>query len=382
MRQTPWQRWLAPVSVCVWNMAQHQRAMSVLHVIGSTAFAGTERHVLGLASELQRLGCSAAIACPSSARTLTQQARKEAVAVRSWRSALRLRVDVVHVHDGRSMLFGVLLAGRGRAALVRTQHFVQPASALRKGMTGWLSLQAHRLFNRRLDGYIAVSDAALRAASARNDVVSARTAVVPPGITLPPDELMATAREERARVEHPTVVSAGRLEPERHFHVLIEAIPLVRARHPGVQCVIAGAGSAEAELKMLAARLAVDQSITWTGWLPELSALFRNGHIYVNTWPLEGFGMATAEAMSFAMPVVAIASGASAEVVDPGSTGLLVPPENPSALAAAITDLLDDPSRATTMGIEGRTRAKRSYSIQHTAAAVLNFYTAVAREVA
>jgi glycosyltransferase involved in cell wall biosynthesis len=88
--------------------------------------------------------------------------------------------------------------------------------------------------------------------------------------------------------------------------------------------------------------------------------------------------MATAEAMAFALPVIAVRSGASTELVEDGMTGRLVAPEDPQALAAVMSELIEDRSRAAMMGEHGRERAE-NYSIDRTAAATLKFYRGLER---
>lgn len=346
----------------------------VMHVLTTTAFAGTERHVLGLVRELRKLGCDAFLVCPRSATDLMREARHEDVPTYSLMSSVCLRPSVVHVHDGRSAMLGWLLASMIGVTLVRSQHFVHPASAVRDSLNGTISRAIHRVINRRVDGYVAVSQAAMAAALARGDLAHAKAAVIASGIRLPTQNLVERARVERKRLAAPVVASAGRLERERRFDVLLRAIPEVHERQPECRFVIAGAGSAEGELKALAEELSVDHAIEWTGWLPCIDPMLMRSNVYVNTWPWEGFGMAMAEAMTFELPVIAVRSGASMEVVEDRVTGLLVPPGKPSSLAAAILELLEDRSRSAGMGERGRLRAEGSYSIQRTAGCIHSFY--------
>ena len=76
----------------------------------------------------------------------------------------------------------------------------------------------------------------------------------------------------------------------------------------------------------------------------------------------EGFGYANAEAMALGKPVVTTNQGGASEVVKDGVTGLLVPPKDPRALAAAIVDLLRNPDKARAFGEEGRQRVKESFT--------------------
>jgi glycosyltransferase involved in cell wall biosynthesis len=296
--------------------------------------------------------------------------------VSSWR---RTAPDVVHAHKGRSAVLGAGLAAVNGAAFVRTQHFVRPASIERAGWRGRASRAMHRLLNSRLDGYVCVSQAVAEAARARRDAVGTPTAVIPSGVELPRTEEVQRFIASRSADPRSIVVSAGRLEPERRLDVLLDAVAQVRDAIPGCWFVIAGSGSAEEDLKAQARRLGIEDVVQWTGWLPEIRPLLAGSHVYVNTWPWEGFGMATAEAMGAALPVVAVNSGASPELIVSGVTGLLVPPADSGALAAAICEVLTDRERMRVMGAAGRERALAHYSMPATAESMLEFYRGLPR---
>lgn len=359
--------------------------MRVLHLVTSDAYAGLERHVLQLARELRHLGCEAEIACPRSADLLRADARATGVPLhprsgdqrRLWlggvaREMRRCPPDILHVHDGRSAIAALGFAPRVQLVRVRTQHFTRPASVERGGWHGRLSRQLQRRLNARLDGYIAVSRSAAEAAVKRRETASAEVVVIPSGVELAPEHLVARARARRSR-EEPLVAYIGRLEAEKELEVLIDAIPMVRAEQPACRFVIAGSGAVEDDLKAHAAEIGLNGAIDWPGWIPGPRAVLERAHVYVNTWPWEGFGMAMAEAMSYGIPVVAVDSAASTEMVQEGVTGHLVPPGNPQALAEAIIDLVRDHDRASSLGEAARRRAAH-YGADRTARATLDLY--------
>jgi glycosyltransferase involved in cell wall biosynthesis len=349
-------------------------SLRVLHIVASDGFAGTERHVLGLVSELRQLGCEAELACPRGASVLRREASTAGIPLLAILSTELSDLDIVHAHDGRSAVVGSVHATLGRAALVRTQHFIRPASAARPGWRGESSLLAHRLINRRLDGYVCVSEAAAEAAKERRDTNGAALVVIPSGVRLASAEHAEQARTERANAARPVVVTSGRLERERRIDILLDAIPLVRRGFPHCRFVIAGTGKAEGELQSHAQQLGIAGAIDWTGWLPEIAPVLAQGHVYVNTWPAEGFGMATAEAMGYALPVIVTDTGAGPELVEDRISGRVVSGLNPLALADAICELLGDPIRAAAMGAAARERASRQYSFRSTAVSTLEFY--------
>lgn len=359
----------------------------VLHVITSDAFAGIERHVINLTRELRALGCLAAIACPPSATRL----RAEAIAIgvpvappaecrqRWWLATLILDIladppDVVHVHDGRSAIVGALLSVSVPGLLIRTQHFTHPASVERDGFRGLINRQTHRCLNRRLDGYVAVSQAVADAARGRDETRRAEVVVIPPAIELANHRACSAARQTRAQISRPTVIFAGRLEAERRLEVLLRAVPMVLEAMPDCHFVLLGSGAHEGALRGLATQLGLASAITWGGWAEDPYDAMTRAHVYVNTWPREGFGMAMAEAMSLALPVIAIDAGASSEIIENGVTGRLVPPDDPAALGAAIVQLLTDRHQLDEMGARARHRATTLYGASRTALATHAFY--------
>ena len=378
---------VSDVPAAAGDRTHHHEPLRVLHVVTSDAYAGIERHVLRLARELRALGCDAELACPPSALRLRAEAAAAGIPVRPsadgarrpWISRVARQLaaqpaDVVHLHDGRAAVAGLLLARLGQPLVVRTQHFTHPASVGRRGLRREASLALHRTLNRRLDGYVAVSRSVADAADERRETGDAAVVVIAPGIELPDEAAVARAQGAREGLPQPVVAFVGRLEAEKHVDVLLHAIPRVLGRLPGCRFVIAGAGGQEAALRELSGRLGVEAAVTWTGEVTDPGAVFEGAHLYVNPSPSEGFGLATIEAMAFALPVVAADSGGSAEIVADTETGLLVAGGNADAMAAAIVALAGDRPRAAQLGEEARRRTLPRYGIERTAQATLAFY--------
>jgi len=96
-----------------------------------------------------------------------------------------------------------------------------------------------------------------------------------------------------------------------------------------------------------------------------LARLYRAAGVFVLPARYEPYGMVVLEAMSHGLPVVATSVGALPETVAHGRTGLLVPPRDPTALAAALLALLEDPARAAALGAAGRARVERELTWAH-----------------
>jgi glycosyltransferase involved in cell wall biosynthesis len=147
------------------------------------------------------------------------------------------------------------------------------------------------------------------------------------------------------------VVFAGRLSPEKGADTLVEAV--ARA---GAVLEVAGDGPERGRLEALADRLAPGR-VRFHGLLPkaEVLALFRSASVVAvpSRW-WENQPMTVLEALASGVPVVASDLGGLSELVEPGATGALVPPDDPQALAAALQPFLDDPAAALAMGRAGR----------------------------
>jgi len=372
--------------------APGDRPLSVVHLVTAETYSGIERHVIRLSTELRRAGCDATIACPPRAGRLRDDAAAGSIPclprpgtrTRTWLLDLarHLRAappDVLHIHDGKGALAAGLLMRDFRGTLARTQHFTRPATVERSGAQQRMSVALHRRLNRRLSAYIAVSESALDAARERGELTSAITAVIPPCIVLPSEGAVQAAGVRRQRLEHPVVAYVGRLEDEKELDVLVRAVPAVLLAVPTCRFVIAGSGAARDRLEALTRALGVDEVVDFVGEVAQSDEVLSQVHVYANPWPWEGFGLAMAEAMAYGVPVVAVDSGASPELVQHEVTGLLCPPGDPEAFGDALIRLTGDRALAITLGAAGARSASENYGAVQTAEQTLSLYRRRAR---
>jgi glycosyltransferase involved in cell wall biosynthesis len=109
----------------------------------------------------------------------------------------------------------------------------------------------------------------------------------------------------------------------------------------------------------------------------ELVALYNRAQVVVSPSLYEGFGLPAAEAMACGTAVVATTAGAFPEFIDDGRTGVLVPPGDPDALAAAIRSLLADPERCTRMGTAASEDIRTNFTWERTARRTIEVYDEV-----
>ncbi|MCU1458131.1 MAG: hypothetical protein JWL73_2223 [Actinomycetia bacterium] len=182
-----------------------------------------------------------------------------------------------------------------------------------------------------------------------------RGSVIPNGVNL------AEIRDAVPAVrERPYVLAIGRHVRQKGFDVLIDAWPDVLAAVPDlVDLVIAGDGPEHGGLLAQAWSVGLGDSIVFPGRCDRATAvsLFAGCSAFVLPSRHEPFGIVNLEAMAAGKPVVATDVGGVPDVVDSGVTGLLVPPEDPGAVAAAVTQVLTKPDLADALGAAGKARS-------------------------
>ena len=372
------------------------RPLRVTLLMDTRAWAGTESHVLTLACGLRDLNVKAGIspievtvATPPTS-LLWNRARAAglptlAIARRgTWDSdtlqTLMRRVrrgacDVIHAHNGRTALWGALaVKGAGRGACVFTHHFIEPAHAQSGGALGQLKKRVHASLAEGIAGHIAISQAVAQAIAERGEVDPARLTIVPNGISAPADSDAATAElPDELRAE---IVCVARLQKEKGLPTLVRALALLKAEQPddAPRCVIAGEGDERIMLEALIKEWDAGDVVHLAGFTPHVGAILSAAKVSVLPSPAEPFGLAVVEAMAQGRAVVAVDAGGPREIVVPGVTGLLVPPDDPPALARALAELLADPARAQEMGRAGFERYQKHFTAARMGQQTLDVY--------
>lgn len=188
-------------------------------------------------------------------------------------------------------------------------------------------------------------------------IADERLAMIPSGITdeEPPAESSAAVRAELGlAADAPLILFAGRLAPQKGVADLIAAIDLMRYGQPEVRTLIVGDGPLRAQLEEQVEAFRLTDEVRFLGHRDDVPRLLAAADLLVLPSLYEGLPNVVLEAMRFSKPVVATSAPGTTEVVSHERTGLLVPPQNPPALAQALRTLLRDPERARKMGAEGR----------------------------
>jgi glycosyltransferase involved in cell wall biosynthesis len=276
--------------------------------------------------------------------------------------------DVVHTHGYRADVLDAPIARRLGIVVVSTVH----------GFTGgpgrlyqWLQRRALR----RFDAVVAVSRM-LRDDLARSGVPRKRLYCVP-NAWHPWGPLLDHRAACRALGITPDgfrVGWVGRLSREKGPDVLVDA--LGQLGDAPVTASFLGAGALRQALDTRARALRVADRISWHGLVPGAGELFRAFGAFVLTSRTEGTPIALLEAMAAGVPIIAANVGGVPDVVS-SNEALLVPPENPQAVAAAIREVLENPAAARSRARAARERLEREFGL----AAWLERYEAIYRAV-
>lgn len=290
--------------------------------------------------------------------TLTREVHpiKDLAALRALIQVLRReKPAIVHTHTSKAGVLGRIAAKiAGSPVLIHTPHghvfyghFGRPAS--------WVFLQIERRLARITTHMIALTEAERQEHLARRVGRADGFAVVPSGIDLERFRCMVGLFGRRPQgitcpPDAVVVGSVGWLTEVKGHRFLIEALARLKPHHPRLHVVIVGSGRLREEYAALAERLGVGKAVHLIGERQDVPDCLAAMDFFVLPSLNEGMGRALVEAMAAGRPVVASKVGGVPAIVEDRRTGLLVPPGDPVALAAAIDALLRRPDLAKALG--------------------------------
>ena len=359
--------------------------MRVLHLHRIGGVGGSERHLLELLPALRNRGVDArflglddtsAAPEPFYAALAERDVPFERVPcprdldvglTRRVRAAVHaVRPDVAHTHLVHGDVYGLAAVARTAITLVSTKHNDDP---FRAGRLRYLE----RLATRRATRVVCITEALARF---NRDVVGLpeeKLRVVHYGLDAPPAPWGQPGGSDIPDGA-PVLVAVARLVAQKGVDVAVEALALVRAEHPHTRLVVLGEGPLREELEQLARARGVGDAVALPGRVGDVAWWLRRADVVVHPARWEGFGLALLEAMLCSKPLVASRVSSVPEIVLDSQTGLLVAPDDPGALASAVTALLDDPERARAYGQAGYERARAEFSVARMTERTLEVY--------
>jgi len=358
-------------------MPESESELDVLLLAGRFEVRGRCTYTLRLAEGLGKKGIGVRVVTPD-ARLIDPGSRASLhirefsrLDVPLWGNVVRhfllheLRAQppqLIHIQSRRALRLGNWLARRLERPCVLTVH-EHPENRDQ--------IRLDRDYCRQV---IAVSD------SVRDDLIRRLglppdlVTVIPSGVeTELPEKLVAPL--EAGRV--PVVGTAGPLEAVKGFPYFLGAARQVLEIRPAVEFLVAGAGPEEANLRRLARELGISDKVTFVPYVFGFTESLAATDIFCLPSLQQGLGTIMLEAMALGRPVIATGVGGIGSVIRHGETGLIVPPENSGDLAKRILELLDQPTRARSIGARARQLAIDNYNVEMMVDKTTNIYRTI-----
>ncbi|MCL6620973.1 MAG: glycosyltransferase [Syntrophobacterales bacterium] len=278
--------------------------------------------------------------------------------IRSVRRLLRDRhPEILHTHLYHPNLYGRLAAWGLGLPVVCSVHNV------------YTRIKGHRLFLNRLlvpltDVVLAVSPQVWADIRRYDGVPPEKLLLLPNGVDLRAMDLPESREEARARLQVDGFVigAVGRLEEAKGHTWLLEALRLLGGDLPELTLLVAGEGRLEEALRRQAADLGLEGRVRFLGWRRDVPLILKALDLYVQPSLWEGLSLALLQAMAAGLPVVATRIPGFEQVITSGVNGVLVPPRDAAALAAAIRELKGDPATRARLGEAARRTVSDHYS--------------------
>jgi glycosyltransferase involved in cell wall biosynthesis len=360
--------------------------MFSLHIDSARTWRGGQNQVLLTVLGLRALGHRATLVAHP-AGELRQRAREgldlvplapanEMDLSAAWRLSRilkQLRPDVIHAHDPHAVAMAAL------ALSMSTQLAKPPLVASRRVDFAMKGNALSRWKYRQVDCFVCASDA-IRAMVIGGGVPPSHAVTIHEGIDVA-RAAAAPAADLHAELwlphHAPIVGNVAALVPHKGQRHLVDAAAIVVRQVPDARFVIAGEGDLRPQLERQIKDHRLEKHVFLLGFRPDVLSVLKAFDVFVMSSVTEGLGTSLLDAMACAKPIVATTAGGMPEVVADAETGLLVPPRDDQALAAAIVSLLQDEPRRRALGEAGARRVRERFSAERMVQETLELYRRV-----
>jgi len=289
----------------------------------------------------------------------------------------RLRPNLIHAHE---------ILSPASAALLAKRFFGWPVvvKVLRGGMRGDVYKLKRRAFwkqrfqtlCRNIDSFVVISHEIDQELTGLG-VPSIKRAFIPNGVDTetfaPPND--SEKKQLRAPLllpaDGPLVVYLGRLTFEKRVDHLIRVWPTIRESFPLAQLLIIGTGPEEQNLRALSKSI---PGVKFTGQVNNALDFLRASDLFVLPSATEGLSNSLLESMSTGLPVLATSVGGTPDVITHAENGYLIPPDDLPALTTGLLALLSDPTLCAHLGMQGRSRIQKDFSLDSVADRLSSLY--------
>ncbi|MGB8061937.1 MAG: glycosyltransferase [Candidatus Sulfotelmatobacter sp.] len=374
------------------------RRRKVFFLLDSLNVGGTETQAVELATRLDPARYEVTLGCLRARGPLLEKLTGSAVDLREFypkggfdspggiyqmlRLAMFLRrggFQIVHTHDLYANLLGIPAAVLARVpVIISSQRDLAHLDLYRTRRRVWLR-RLQNLSTAVLTNANAVRDAV----AAEKRIAASKLRVIYNGVDL---ERFSAKTPDRSwlapnAAQEKWIVLVGNMHSNVKGHpCLIAAASAVVGEFPGVRFLLAGDGEQRQNFEQQVAQLGLQGNFLFLGRRDDVPRLLASCDIAVLPSKAEGLPNAVLEYLAAGLPTVASRVGGNAEIVQDGKTGLLVPPDDPSALAEALLRLLRDPGFAVNLAHGGREYVTSEFSFRRMIENTDQLYTELLRQ--
>lgn len=359
-----------------------------MHVDSERRFSGGELQVFLLIDGLRRRGARNVIACRRDSAAAHEAAGRgietcyapmvnelDLGSLVALRAAIRTHgADLVHLHTGRATWLGGLAAWSAGVPAITTRRMDRAVAR------GW---RTRLTYERLVERVVAISPA-VKGRLTDGGVPASRVSVIASAVD--PERLLPLRGREEVRqglgvpVDGTVLLVLAALVRRKGVDVVLRALEVLARVGLRPLLWVAGEGAENASLEALARDAGVEGQVRFLGRRGDVPDLLGACDIVVIPSRREGLGVAALEAMAAGRPIVASAVGGLAEAVVDRRTGLLVPPDDPEALASALEEIVRDPSLRAALGAEGPRRVAESFAAEQMVESYARLYESVLGE--
>ena len=355
----------------------------VFFLVDSLEIGGTETQAVELALRLDPARYEVTLGCLRMAGPLLAKLKGSTVSVMEWnaqggvnsprgiyqilclaRFLRRGHFDVVHAHDLWSNLLAIPAARLARVPVIISSrrdlaHLGWYTPGRRKFLRHLQSLSSAVLVNSSQ-----ISEQLVREDGFRPEFIR----VIHNGIDLDRFSRMVPERERLfpGLGDCTLILCTGNMHSDIKGHpTLIQAAQHICAKFPQIKFVLIGDGEKRSEFELKVSELGLQRNFLFLGSRQNVPEILACGDMAVLPSQAEGLSNALLEYMAMGLPTVATDVGGNSEVIENGLSGLLVKPNDPAALADAISSLLENPHFASLLGVAARERVRRHFDFAH-----------------
>lgn len=292
-------------------------------------------------------------------------------------------IDIVHTMGARADFFG-RMACRQHSSVTLVCTTAMLTENFDVGFLKRLIYTvADKYSTRYVTHFIAVSKALKKTLVQKRHIADNRISVVYNGVELEQYDPATHAPDNDPAFpdipdDHIVVGTIGRLVWQKGFLHFLDAARLIHDQKPDTHFVIVGEGEEEQQLRAKADSLGLAGACTFAGLRHDIPRILAAFDVFAFSSLLEGLPRTIIEAMAMARPIVATNIDGVREQLEHNRTGLIVPPANPTALAAAVLDLLNNREKASALGKAARKDAEEHFDLKHTLTSMESLYRTLA----